>query len=136
MMLPDQKLLVSVHKWLEKAGQDLTACDVLLESGTMLTGVVAFHAQHAAEKYIKALLTFREKDFPKTHDITHLLEIVALTDKVLAASLDAAEDLTAYGVLPRYPGDLPEISLDEARHLYQLAIQVRDGVLAVIPPLP
>ena len=135
-MQPDEARFVQVQKWVEKACQDLTACEVLLDSNAMLTGVVAFHAQQAAEKHIKALLTFRGRDFPKTHDITRLLELLAVTDKELVVSLDAAEDLSAYGVLPRYPGDLPEISLPEARRLYQVALSVRNAVLAVLSPLP
>ena len=101
----------------------------------MLTGITAFHAQQAAEKYIKALLAFREVTVPKTHNIRHLLELLTPTDQRLADSMEDAWELTAYGVLPRYPADIPEISIEEARTLYQTATKVRGAVLGTIPSL-
>ncbi|MBW1960508.1 MAG: HEPN domain-containing protein [Deltaproteobacteria bacterium] len=38
---------------------------------------VCFHAQQCAEKYLKAFLTFKNIDFPKTHDIGELLALVS-----------------------------------------------------------
>ena len=124
-----------VRQWIEKAEQDLSACRILLESRAMLTGITAFHAQQAAEKYIKALLAFREMTVPKTHNIRHLLELLTPTDLHLTESLEDAWELTPYGVQPRYPADLPEIPLAEARHLYEIATTVRDTVLDFISPL-
>ncbi len=135
MMPHDEAILGVVRQWIEKAGQDLAACEILLESSAMLTGITAFHAQQAAEKYIKALLALREISFPKTHNIRHLLELLGPTDSLLGESLKTAWALSPYGVLPRYPGDLPEIPMAEARRLYQIAICVRDAVLGSIPPV-
>lgn len=56
---------------------------------------MAFHSQQSAEKSLKAFLTFRQTEFPKTHDIGELLALVAGTDAGLAASLHPAVLLTA-----------------------------------------
>ncbi len=55
--------------WLAKAATDLAVCDRLLTEGTEFSEAVAFHAQQAAEKSLKALLVARQVEFPKTHDI-------------------------------------------------------------------
>ncbi len=135
MTPPDGSIREVVGQWIDKAREDITTCEILLDSNAMVTGITAFHAQQAAEKYLKALLVFREETVPKTHSIRLLLELLAPSDKELAESLKTARELTPYGVLPRYPGDLPEISIGDARRLYQLALSVRDAVLDLLPPL-
>jgi hypothetical protein len=45
----------------------------------------------------------------------------------------AATTLTPFAVTTRYPGDLPEISLQEAREALDHACQVWDFVLAHLP---
>lgn len=37
---------------------------------------IAFHCQQAAEKYLKAFLTWHQVAFSKTHDLQELLDIV------------------------------------------------------------
>jgi HEPN domain-containing protein len=76
-------------EWLAKAETDLLVCERLLAQGAEFSEVVAFHAQQAAEKSLKALLVARQVEFPKTHDIERLLELVGLGDGSLAAALEA-----------------------------------------------
>jgi hypothetical protein len=45
----------------------------------------------------------------------------------------AATTLTPFAVITRYPGDLPEISAQEAMEALELARQVRDFILARLP---
>lgn len=65
-------------------------------------GLACFHAQQAAEKGLKALLTKRGKPFPRTHDNTYLL--AALAESTSPELQDACALLAEYGVGPRYPG--------------------------------
>src|SRR5690606_3287868 len=97
------------REWLTKADVDLSAANALL-SARDLQEAAAFHAQQAAEKALKALLIWRQTEFPKTHDISRLLELCAATEPEVAASLAHAADLTPYGVEYRYPGDYPPVS--------------------------
>lgn len=89
---------------------------------------VGFHAQQAAEKYIKGWLVHRQMEFPKTHDIFRLRQLVAQKEVELAGRLESADLLTPYGVEFRYPGDLDSISREQGTEALRLAADVRDAV--------
>ena len=122
-----------VGKWVSKAELDLAACDVLSEQPSVLGGIVAFHAQQVVEKYMKAALTWRQVDFRKTHDLGILLSLLARTDESLQDELLSVVVLTDYGVEVRYPGDLPEVSAEEAREAVRLARLARDAIRNLLP---
>jgi HEPN domain-containing protein len=46
----------------------------------------------------------------------------------LAESLEEVAELTSYGVEVRYPGDIPEITADEAAEAVELAEKVREAI--------
>lgn len=87
-----------------------------------------FHAQQAAEKYIKTVLVWHQVEFPKTHDLDHLIALVNRADGKLTERVREASALTPYGVDGRYPGDLPEPSPAEAKDAVEIAERVRDEV--------
>ena len=122
-----------VRQWLRKADEDLAAARLLMTERPDLRYASAFHAQQAAEKYLKATLVWHQVEFPKTHDIDLLLNLVATADSALIAGLGGAEELTVYGVEARYPGDLPDPTLTQVREAFGLAELVRDAVLAHLP---
>jgi HEPN domain-containing protein len=66
--------------------------------------------------------------FPKTHDLVLLLDLVADIDVSFGESLEEVAELNPYGVDARYPGDIPEVTEDEARRAISLARQGRDAV--------
>jgi len=115
-------------EWLAKAETDLLVCERLLAQGAEFSEVVAFHAQQAAEKSLKALLVARQVEFPKTHDIERLLELVGLSDGSLAAALGEAAELTPFGVEYRYPGEYPPVSAESARACVAVARAVHDEI--------
>ena len=49
-------------------------------------------------------------EFPKTHDIGRLRQLVARRDATLAERLESADVLTPYGVDMRYPEEFEVIS--------------------------
>ena len=61
-----------IKAWLTKALHDLTAARTVAASAEPLFDVGAFHCQQAAEKAVKAYLVFRDRPFPKTHDVAEL----------------------------------------------------------------
>ena len=63
-----------VQEWLKKAEDDLRAADLLLDAQFDNYETAAFHAQQAAEKFIKAYLVRLQVEIPKTHEIGNLLE--------------------------------------------------------------
>jgi HEPN domain-containing protein len=86
--------------WFLKAGSDLKTAQLILESDGPYD-TACFHAQQAAEKYMKGLLAFRGEPFHRTHD----LEGLQHQEEALAgwplAGLDLAE-LSSYAVGVRY----------------------------------
>ena len=133
MRPPEEVKEEIVRQWLAKADQDLEACEVLLTAEPSFFYPTCFHAQQAAEKYLKALLTWHQIEFPKTHDIDELLDLVKDADVETASSLRDASVLTPYGVDIRYPGDQLEASVAETGHAVEMARKVRDAVLNVLP---
>jgi HEPN domain-containing protein len=134
MKPPDQVRRELVGQWLAKAEEDLGLLQHLLSlPGAPFPGAVGFHAQQAAEKFLKAFLVDRQVPFPKTHDIAYLLDLAATVDQALAESLRDAEGLTQLAVEARYPADLVSATPDQARDAALLASRVRDAVLAAVP---
>ena len=56
-----------VRGWVGKAESDLTAMRASAEAGA--SDAACFHAQQAAEKYLKAYLAQRDCLIPQTHDL-------------------------------------------------------------------
>ena len=104
-----------VKQWLAKAEEDFAVARHLLATGTAYYGAIGFHAQQGAEKFLKAFLVWRQVEFPKTHDLGELLELVGKIDEPLAATLEGAVALNPYGVEVRYHADFTAISPEEAQ---------------------
>jgi HEPN domain-containing protein len=129
MRTPEQVKWDFVQQWLDKAQKDLTAGGVLLKEEFEDYDTVGFHAQQAAEKFIKAFLVRHQIEFPKTHDIALLRQLVARVDSRLAKKLAPADALTPYGVEFRYPGDLPSVSRDEGKKALRSAEETRKLII-------
>ena len=71
-----------VSGWLEKARRDLVTASRELNSTEPFTDIVCFHAQQAAEKYMKAYLLWHGIGFPKTHALEDLVLLAAQRDPV------------------------------------------------------
>jgi HEPN domain-containing protein len=128
MRPPDDVARRLSRDWLAKAEIDVQVSERLLRDGAEFAEAVAFHAQQAAEKSLKALLVARQVEFPKTHDLERLLELVARGDAPLASKLENAADLTPYGVEYRYPGDYEPVSATTASTCLSIARKVFDEV--------
>ncbi len=122
-----------VRQWLAKADQDFRAANALLETPSPCYYPACFHAQQSAEKCLKALLTWHQVAFPKTHALELLLELLRSVDDAIALMLDECVALTPYGVEVRYPGDQPEPGEEESRHAIALAQDVRNAILSALP---
>lgn len=90
--------LLEVRRWLEKAEHDRLTAQAALAQSPPITDTAAFHCQQAVEKQLKAYLTWRERDFEKTHDLRALLEFCADDDPAFLEQRDEVEPLTAYAV--------------------------------------
>jgi HEPN domain-containing protein len=118
-----------VDEWLAKAEEDLGVAKVLLAQSLEFLAPIGFHAQQAAEKFLKAFLTHQQIEFPKTHEIEELLKLAAAVDPGIVPALREADALTDYGVDTRYPGGPMPADRNEAREAIALAERVREYVL-------
>ena len=129
MRPPEDEIIQKiVGGWVHKANQDIRAAEALLLQEPPLLYPSCFHSQQAAEKYLKAYLTQRQMEFPKTHSIRELLGLVRTLDEELADALLPTAVLTPYGVEIRYPGDVPEPSQKETEEALALARKIEDAV--------
>ncbi|NJL28503.1 MAG: HEPN domain-containing protein [Thermoanaerobaculia bacterium] len=115
-----------------KAEEDLGVADLLLAENTSYLSAAGFHSQQAVEKFLKALLVRHQVEFPKTHDLGKLLDLLTSVEPPLAKALECVADLAPYGVQTRYPGDLPEVSREEAEEALRLTRQARERVLEAL----
>ncbi len=134
MKPPEEALRSLVAEWVAKAEKDFQTAARLVGEGAYFQEIVGFHSQQAAEKYLKALLVRRQVEFPRTHDIGKLLDLVATIDSSTAEFLRDADILTPFGVKIRYPGDAPEMLASEEAAAVELARRVKDSVMALLGP--
>ena len=66
-----------VRGWIARAEEDYRVAIFLADEKAPYPGAVAFHAQQAAEKHLKAALVHFQLEFPKTHDLGQLLDLLA-----------------------------------------------------------
>ena len=105
--------------WLRYAESDLEIARIPQTSHILLEGL-CFHAQQATERALKAVLVSHAISFPRTHNITILLDLFP-QDIVLPSEVEAAASLTDYAILTRYPGNLEPVTEEEYREAVHLA---------------
>ena len=112
-----------VKRWLAKADEDIHVLNDLLKSEPeYYTGSICFHAQQAAEKYLKAFLVYHSIDFPRTHDLDFLLSLCIKIE----SSLESINlmDLSEFGVAIRYPDDFLVPTISDAQFYSRLASEI------------
>jgi hypothetical protein len=61
---------------LTKAAEDEQVLDILMQHETASVASIGFHAQQAAEKLVKAAIKAAGAEYPLTHNVRALLELV------------------------------------------------------------
>lgn len=118
-----------MREWLRKADEDFQVARELMERDRPSYNPVGFHAQQAAEKYLKALLTRHRIPPPRTHNIGELLALAEMASPGIQAELQAVETLTLYGVEIRYPGERPDLNREQGAEAVRLADCARAAVM-------
>lgn len=115
------------RRWLSYARSDLEAAQTLMASPDHYPRQVCFLAQQATEKAIKAALIIEQIEFPFTHDLDRLRNLLPEQWQVKAAFPDLA-DMTIWAVEARYPADMPEVLPVDAEKAIKTAVQVLELV--------
>lgn len=66
------------------------------------TWIIGFHAQQAVEKAIKSVLTRHEVEFPRTHNLSMLIELLRQHGIAVPTDAEDLARLTPFGVALRY----------------------------------
>ena len=121
------RLIVQCRDWLRFAERDLWSARQLLAPPDGVCSTAAYLAQQAAEKSLKAYLTFRAVDFPFTHNIAVLRELCSGHGR-WAELIAPADELTRYSTTARYPSVGAEPDRAEAERCIAIAVTVHEAV--------
>jgi len=117
------------RSWFQKADSDLAdARRTVASEGPYDTA--CFHAQQAAEKYLKGFLAFLEQPIPRTHDVEELQRLCLPLVKYSGLAEIDLTVLSDYAVPARYDLDFwPE------RETATDAVRLAEGVRAIVMAL-
>jgi len=115
--MPDDLVVKETARWLRYAIEDLDAA-IILQSGVPRHSCLLAHK--SAEKAIKSIYVFANQQFPKSHDLDMLRNMLPgnWDIKNLFPNLS---DLSFWAVESRYPGNTPEASAQDATDANSLA---------------
>lgn len=88
----------------KKAEEDYLAAQKLARSRETFHGVVCFHCQQCAEKYLKALLEELGLYVEKTHDLNKLYKVLSSHHPLLRSVHRGLPMWSRFAVVIRYPG--------------------------------
>lgn len=111
-------------EWLNRAKDDLTVIEEIIDNHN-LTNMVAFHAEQAVEKALKAIIEEFEIGFIKTHQLEFLLN-KAKPHITFEVDLTTIKKLDEVYIATRYPSDLGLMpygkpTVEDAQRFYEFA---------------
>ncbi|MBU1366470.1 MAG: HEPN domain-containing protein [Candidatus Omnitrophica bacterium] len=93
------------NNWFEFAREDLRIAEIAFNE--KIYNQTCFHAQQAAEKFLKGYLLTKSKEVPKIHFLDELLNLCVQINKDFANLSEACSKLDDYYIPTRYPDALP-----------------------------
>jgi HEPN domain-containing protein len=87
---------------LTAARRDLLALSGMSDRRQFADEIFGFHAQQAVEKALKAWLSLRRLEYPRTHDLEVLFDLLVENGERLPQDLQIPFDLTDFAVQFRY----------------------------------
>ncbi|MBD3308786.1 HEPN domain-containing protein [candidate division KSB3 bacterium] len=127
---------ILTQEWLKAARDDILTIEELLDN-EHLTHIMAFHAEQAVEKCLKAILEEDRVEFPRIHDLSRLYKLVQGSRHFSIEQQDILQKLNTLYIDSRYPGEfglLPDgkPSLEDAKEFYQFAQDIHASVSAML----
>jgi HEPN domain-containing protein len=112
------------EEWIEHAKDDYENARFVIRRRKPSVYGSCFHAQQCAEKYMKALLVFKGKAFPMTHDLLIINSLLMDAGIYIGLPEDDLDALSRFAVATRYPGAKPTI--EDAKESLEIAKAVRN----------
>ena len=129
-MLPEASNADMACEWMKFARSNLALAEAKRPEG-VLWDTLAFHAQQAAEKAFKAVLSRRGLDFPLTHNLAVLRDLLP-SDIDLPRKVAEATALSVYVVASRYPQDMDGVNEGEYREALDQAAAVVKWAASIV----
>ncbi len=108
-------------RWLRFAHEDLqTATALLRHPEELIPRHACWLAQQAAEKALKALLIRAQVEFPWTHDLDRLWQLLPAAFQG-GIGAEALSELSEWAMESRYPGNWPDAQPADARRAVESA---------------
>lgn len=130
-MPPEERAREVARDWVLRARGNLARARQPKPPGAFWEDL-AFDAQQAIEKAVKAVLILRQIDFPRTHDIGELLGLLPSDTAGFPAPIRQADRLTDYATVARYPGHgnpVTEAEVVEAVDLAKRFVRWAEGLV-------
>ncbi|MCX9026349.1 MAG: HEPN domain-containing protein [Candidatus Methanoperedens sp.] len=118
--------------WLKRAKSNLQIAKAGKVFEDILYEDLCFDCEQAVEKALKALLVSSDVSFPRTHSISHLIELIEEQNIKVPDEIMDSISLTAYAVSTRYPGDFEPVDEQEYQEALETAKKVFDWVRKII----
>jgi HEPN domain-containing protein len=119
--------ILEARRWMKYAREDLQTADLILGHPTIAYRHVCWLSQQVVEKVLKAALIFLQFEFPRTHDLDVLRNLLPGEWEAKMVSPDLAV-MTEWAVEARYPGDWPDATESDARTAYDLAKKISEAM--------
>ena len=112
-------------EWLKASLSDLMNIEAILDND-FLTHIVAFHAQQAVEKSLKAVIENKNKRIPKVHS---LRKLITLMDDKIEYDLELIKLLDSLYIESRYPTELGLLpygkpTAEDSKEFYNFALKI------------
>jgi HEPN domain-containing protein len=87
---------------MRKAAADEALVEKVFADDDIADEVIGYHCQQAAEKLLKARLAALAVNYPKTHNLQTLIELIEREGRPLPKELEDVDRLTPYATIYRY----------------------------------
>ena len=118
--------------WLKRAKSNLQIAKAGKVFEDILYEDLCFDCEQAVEKALKALLVSIDVSFPRTHSISHLIELIEGQNIKLPDEIMDSISLTAYAVSTRYLGDFEPVDEQEYQETLETAEKAFNWVRKII----
>lgn len=114
---------------LRKAAADEALVEKVIDDHDIANELVGYHCQQAVEKLLKARLVELGVNYPKTHNLLALVELLEDQGKQLPSDLADLDLLTPYATIYRYE-DLPQVGAFDRKMAREFIRRLRAWVEA------
>ncbi len=122
--MPDRFPPDDPREWLNRAHSNLVLAKY--EPGTeVYFEDLAYNAQQAAEKAIKAVFVYHQITYPYIHDLAALVTLLIKNGIIVPDTVKESAKLTRFAITTRYPRILAPVSEQE----YRRAMLIAENVL-------